>query len=66
MSFGAVAHRGGDVQLPLVNRVRLPVARLDDTDTATGNVAEPDVEATELVANDDEHAEGLLRVLNFG
>ena len=44
----------------------LPVARLHNPDTTPGDVPETDVEPTELVANDEEHAEWLLRVLDFG
>ena len=44
----------------------LPVARLDDTDTATRDVPETDVEPAELIADDEEDAERLLRVLDLG
>lgn len=56
------------VEARLVKRARhsLPVTRLHDTDTAAGNIPEANVEATELVADDEEHAERLLRVLYFG
>lgn len=33
-----------------------------DTDTAAGNIFEADMESTEFVSNDEEHAKWLLRV----
>ena len=43
----------------------LPVPGHDNTDTTTSDVTETNVESTELVTDDEEHAEGLLRVLDF-
>ena len=44
----------------------LPVPRHDDADTATRDVLEANVEAAELAADDEEHAERLPRVLDLG
>ena len=43
----------------------LPVPRHDDTNTTTCDVTETDVESTEFVSDDDEHAERLRGVLNL-
>lgn len=49
---------------PRVDRERLAIPRLDDTDTATRDIAEAEMEATGLRADDEEHAEQWLRVLD--
>jgi hypothetical protein len=41
-------------------------ARADDTDTASGDIPEADVEAAEVGTDNEEHAERLLRVLDLG
>ena len=44
----------------------LLVAGHNNTNSATGNVAEPDVESTEIVSNNEEHPKRLPWVLHFG
>ena len=44
----------------------LPVPRHDDADTAARDVLEANVEAAELAADEEEHAERLPRVLDLG
>lgn len=38
----------------------------DNSNTTSRNIPETDVESAELVADDNEHAKGLLRVLRLG
>ncbi len=47
-----------------IRQVALEVGRPDDADAAPGDVPEPDVEASELAADDMEHPERLDRVVD--
>lgn len=44
----------------------LPIPRPDNSDTSSRNILEPDVESTEVVADDDEDSIWFLGVLDFG
>ena len=44
----------------------LLVTRHDNANAATGNIAEPNVESTEVVSNNEEHPKRLPWVLHFG
>jgi hypothetical protein len=43
----------------------LLVPRHDDSNTATGNISEADVEATEFISDDDEHSERFVWIFNL-
>lgn len=47
------------------NICALFVSRHDDSDTTTRNVAEPDMESTEIVSDNEKHAERFLGILNL-
>jgi hypothetical protein len=56
-----LVEQGSDVAV-----VVLLASRSDDSDTTSGDVSESDVESTEVGADDKEHAERLLGVLDVG
>jgi hypothetical protein len=49
-----------------VDRIGFAIPRSDDADTATGNVAETEMEAPEFRSDNEEHAEKRGRVLCLG
>lgn len=52
-------------QHPLVDGVILPIPGPDDSDSTSCDVPEPEMESSELVADDDEHPVRLSRVLDL-